>query len=201
MQFFIYGQKELSHLKAKDERLRQAIERIGLIQREVTPDLFEALIHSIVGQQIAAKAHKTVWSRMKSELKCITPYSIEAVNEDELKSFGISFRKANYIKNAALMVSRGALDLNGLQSLSDDEVCAKLTCLKGVGVWTAEMLMLFSMQRPNIISYGDYAIRKGICMLYGYEQLDKKLFDKHKNNYAPYASTASLYLWAIAGGA
>ena len=71
MQFFIYGKKELSHLQAKDERLSQAIERIGLIQREVTPDLFEALIHSIVGQQIAAKAHKTVWSRMKAELKII----------------------------------------------------------------------------------------------------------------------------------
>ena len=201
MQFFIYGKKELSHLQAKDERLSQAIERIGLIQREVTPDLFEALIHSIVGQQIAAKAHKTVWSRMKAELKIITPCSIEAVNEDELQSFGISFRKANYIKNAAHMVSSGAIDLDRLSSLSDEEVCAKLTCLKGVGVWTAEMLMLFSMQRPNIISYGYYAILKGIFMLYGYEQLDKKLFDKHKNNYAPYASTASLYLWAIAGGA
>ncbi len=201
MQFFNYGQTELNYLKAKDQKLSQAIERIGHIHREVTPDLFEALINSIVGQQIAAKAHKTVWSRMKAELEHITPYSIEAVNEDKLQSFGISLRKAHYIKNAANAIFTGALDLDELRTLNDDEVCSKLTCLKGVGVWTAEMLMLFSMQRPDIISYGDYAIRKGICMLYGYEQLDKKLFDKHKRDYSPYASTASLYLWAISGGA
>jgi DNA-3-methyladenine glycosylase II len=94
-----------------------------------------------------------------------------------------------------------AYDIHSLNGLSDDEVCAKLTELDGIGVWTAEMLMIFSMQRPNILSYGDLAIHRGLRMVYNHEKIDRATFNKYRERYTPYASVASLYLWAIAGGA
>ena len=85
--------------------------------------------------------------------------------------------------------------------MSDEEVCAKLSELNGIGVWTAEMLMIFSMQRPNVLSYGDLAIHRGLRMVYQHRKIDKEKFNKYWKRYTPYASVASLYLWAVAGGA
>jgi len=85
--------------------------------------------------------------------------------------------------------------------MPDKEVCAKLSALDGVGVWTAEMLMIFSMQRPNVLSYGDLAIHRGLRMVYRHRKIDKAKFNRYWKRYTPYASVASLYLWAVAGGA
>jgi DNA-3-methyladenine glycosylase II len=85
--------------------------------------------------------------------------------------------------------------------MSDEEVCAKLSELNGIGIWTAEMLMIFSMQRPNVLSYGDLAILRGMRMVYHRRKIDKVQFNKYWKRYTPYASVASLYLWAVAGGA
>jgi DNA-3-methyladenine glycosylase II len=82
--------------------------------------------------------------------------------------------------------------------MSDDELCARLIQLKGIGIWTAEMLMIFSLQRPNILSWNDLAILRGLCRLYHHRKITPKLFAKYKKRYSPYASVASLYLWAIA---
>lgn len=201
MQCFAYGEREINHLKDRDAVLGRAIDQIGHIDREVNSDLFESLINCIVGQQIATKAHRTIWSRMKMELNAITPQTIDALSAEELQRFGISFRKAGYIKNAAASILSGELDLYTLQGMEDDAVCKQLSGLKGIGRWTAEMLMTFSMQRPNVMSYGDLAIHRGLRMLYHHKRIDKERFEKYRRRYAPYASVACLYLWAIAGGA
>lgn len=201
LELFQYGDHEIQYLKNKDKTLAAAIEQIGPIARETDADLFRSLINSIVAQQISAKALETVWNRMLQELKEITPQTIAACPVDKLQQFGISFRKADYIKNAAEKVQNGVLDLSSLSQKSDEEVCKELSSLKGVGVWTAEMLMIFSMQRPNILSYGDLAIQRGLRMLYHHRAIDRKLFAKYQRRYSPYATVASLYLWAIAGGA
>lgn len=201
MQCFAYGEREINHLKARDAVLGRAIDRIGHIDREVNPDLFESLVNCIVGQQIATKAHQTIWNRMKTELTAITPQTIDALSAEEIQRFGISFRKAGYIKNAAASILNGELDLYALYGMEDDAVCRQLSGLKGVGIWTAEMLMTFSMQRPDVMSYGDLAIHRGLRMLYHHRRIDKRLFEKYRRRYAPYASVACLYLWAIAGGA
>ncbi len=201
MQCFAYGEREINHLKARDAVLGRAIDQIGHIDREVNPDLFESLVNCIVGQQIATKAHQTIWNRMKTELTAITPQTIDALSAEEIQRFGISFRKAGYIKNAAASIRNGEFDLYALYGMEDDAVCKQLSGLKGVGIWTAEMLMTFSMQRPNVMSYGDLAIHRGLRMLYHHGRIDKRLFEKYRRRYAPYASVACLYLWAIAGGA
>lgn len=199
-QYFEYGSREIEHLKQVDPKLGVVIDRIGMIQRAVMPDLFEALVHSIVSQQISNKARDTVWGRIVDRLGVITPESIDALSLEELQQFGISFRKAGYIQSAARKVLSGELNIEALESMPDDEVIASLIRLDGVGPWTAEMLMLFSMQRPNVLSYGDLAIKRGIQMVYDLPKVDKKTVDELRNRYSPYASVASLYLWVVAGG-
>ena len=201
MNVFLYGDIEVNHLKARDKILGAAIDTIGIIRREVNPDLFSALINAIVGQQISSKAQSTVWGRMKDGLCEITPQAILNCTESDLQSFGITFKKAYYIHNAAKQVSEGGLDIESLRAKSDAQVCAELTKIDGIGVWTAEMLMLFSMQRPDIMSFGDLAIIRGMRMLYHHRKITRELFAKYKRRYSPYGSVASLYIWAIAGGA
>ncbi len=201
MNTFVYGDTEIQYLKDKDTLLGAAIDKIGRIQREVHPDLFSALVSSIVGQQISTKAWQTIWQRMIDGLGQISPQTINAYPVEKLQKFGITFKKAEYIKNAAEKVLNGTLDIESLTNKSDKEVCSELSSLDGVGVWTAEMLMTFSMQRPDVMSFGDLAIQRGLRMLYHHRKISKKLFQKYKRRYSPYATVASLYLWAIAGGA
>jgi DNA-3-methyladenine glycosylase II len=198
---FKYGKTEITHLKERDKILGAAIDTIGPIRREVNPDLFSALVNSIVGQQISSKAQATVWNRMKNALGEITPQTVLACTEAELQSHGITFKKASYILGAAGRVADGRLDINALRLKSDAEVCDELVKIDGIGIWTAEMLMLFSMQRRDILSYGDLAIQRGMRMLYRHRKITRPLFEKYRRRYSPYGSVASLYLWAIAGGA
>ena len=201
IQYFEYGEVETSWLKSRDPVLGAVIDRIGHLHRPVTPDLFTALVNSIVGQQISAKALVTVWSRMEERFGPITPDNMYSTSEDDLQRCGMTMRKATYIREVAGAVARGDLKLENLNAMSDNEVCRCLCQIKGVGVWTAEMLMTFSMQRPNIMSIDDLAILRGLRMLYGHKKITPTLFMKYKRRYSPYATVASLYLWAVAGGA
>ncbi len=201
MNVFVYGTKEIDYLKGRDKILATAIEEIGPIHREVIPDFFTALVKSIVGQQISTKAQITIWNRMCERLGEITPATILACSADGLQGFGITFKKVAYIRGAAEKLRDGTIDIIALQTKSDTEVCMELTKLNGIGVWTAEMLMLFSMQRPDILSFGDLAILRGMRMLYHHKKITRPLFEKYRRRYSPYSSVASLYLWAIAGGA
>ena len=194
--YFPYSQTEINHLKSRDKVLSKVIDQIGVIQREVNPDLYSALVHAIVGQQISTKAHRTIWQRMQNELGEISPENLNGFSMEDIQKTGISFRKAEYIKSTTTKIINKALDLKALYDLSDDEVRTKLTELRGIGNWTAEMLMIFSMQRPNILSFGDLAIQKAMRRLYGHEKIDKQLFQYYWEMYSPYASVASLYLWA-----
>jgi DNA-3-methyladenine glycosylase II len=197
--YFQYGEKEIVHLKKADRKLAEVINRTGMIQRRVTPDLFTALVHAIVEQQRPTNAHQTVWKRMSKKLGEISPEMIDGLSMETIQQFGITFRKAAHIKSAARKIVTGKLDINALYSMTDEDVCAKLTELGGIGVWTAEMLMMFSMQRPNVLIYDDWAIRRGLQMLHHRREIDMETFNRYRKRYTPYASVASLYLWAIAG--
>lgn len=193
--FFNYGDTEISYLKNTDNILGAAIDSIGRVERTVIPDLFAALVFAIIGQLISAKASHTIWERMQNWLGEITPSNVAAQSIDDIQACGMTMKKASYIKNAAMNVVSGKLDLNGLYTLSDDEVITKLSSLDGVGKWTAEMLLLNSMERPDIVSYSDIAIRRGMCKLYGLSEISRSQFDIYKARYSPYGSVASIYLW------
>jgi DNA-3-methyladenine glycosylase II len=198
--YFIYGQKEVDYLKSRDKRLWAVIEHTGHIYRRVIPDLYAALVHSIIGQQISTKAHETIWQRMNVGIGAITPQAIDAMSLEDLQKYGMTFKKAGYIKSTARKIITGEFNIDSLYSMTDEEVCTELSKLDGVGTWTAEMLMIFSMQRPNIVSYKDLAIIRGMKWLYHHKEMTKERFERYRKRYAPYGSVASLYLWKIAGG-
>lgn len=199
--FFQYGEKETEYLKKKDKRLAEVIGRIGPVQREVDPDLFSSVVHQMVGQQISMKAQATVWNRMLDDLKEMNAETVLSKEKTELQAYGISMRKAECIHEFAEKVQSGELDLQAVYEMTDEEAIAALSSLKGVGIWTAEMILLFCMQRPDVFSYRDLGIQRGLCMLYHHRKIDKKLFEKYRKRYSPYGSVASLYLWEVAGGA
>ena len=197
MGIFEYGQKEIEYLKNRDKKLGAAIERIGIIKRGIIPDPFTALVSSVVGQQISSKAADTVWGRLEKLLGDITPESIGKAELSAIQSCGMSVRKASYIKGIGEAALSGKVDFKMLHTLTDEEIIEKLSSLHGVGVWTAEMLLIFSLCRPDVVSYRDLAIRRGMMKLYGLKELTKDRFERYRKRYSPYGSVASLYLWEI----
>ena len=199
--YFAYGENEISYLKSKDEKLAEVIEKIGMIERETDTDLFSSVIHHIIGQQISTKAQATIWQRMQEGLGEVNAETILATDISKLQSYGMTFRKAEYITDFAAKIHTGAFDLDAVEHMRDEDAIRALSSLKGIGVWTAEMILLFCMQRPNIFSLDDLAIQRGLRMVYHHRNIDRKLFEKYRRRFSPYCSVASLYLWAVAGGA
>jgi len=199
--YFQYTTKETDYLSQKDKRLGEAIQKIGPIQREVDTDLFSSVVHHIIGQQISTKAQATIWQRMRETLGTVDAEHILSAGVSQLQKLGMTFRKAEYITDFSQKVQSGEFDLEGIEQKSDDETIRELSNLKGIGVWTAEMILLFCMQRPDVFSYDDLAIQRGLRMLYHHRKIDRKLFEKYRRRFHPYCSVASLYLWAVAGGA
>lgn len=197
MTYFAYGDTEITYLKKKDRKLGEAIDRIGYIQREVKPDTFLAVIDCIISQQISSKAADTVLERLQSLLGRITPENIAMAEETTIQKCGMSMRKVSYIKGIGRAVLDGTLDLDALRNLPDEEAIKHLVKMPGIGVWSAEMLLLFSFCRPDVVSYGDLAIRRGMMNLYGLEELTKDRFLYYRKRYSPYGSVASLYLWRL----
>ncbi len=199
--YFEYGEKEITYLKNKDKKLGEAIEKIGYLQRPIDSDIFTAIIRAILGQQVSRKSRETVFKRMDEGLKGITPKNLHMGTLECIQGFGTTFKKAEYIKDFAKKVFMKELDLDELEKLSDKEVIEKLCELKGIGVWTAEMLLASALKRNDIFSFGDIAIHRGLRMLYRHKDIPKERFEKYRKRYSPYGTVASVYLWAIAAGA
>ena len=199
--YFEYGENEITYLRNKDKKLSEVIDQIGMIEREVDTDLFSAVVHHIIGQQISTKAQATIWQRMKETLGEVNAVTILSADISKLQSLGMTFRKAEYITDFARKVHEGVFDLETVAQMSDEAAIKELASLKGIGVWTAEMILLFCLQRPDIFSYDDLAIQRGLRMVYHHRKIDRKLFEKYRRRFSPYCSAASLYLWAVAGGA
>lgn len=199
--FLEYGEKETEYLKSRDKRLGEAIDRIGHVNRAVDADLFAAVVHQIMAQQISTAAQETLWKRLTGRVGIVNADSILSLGRDELQGVGMSYRKVEYIRDFAEKVKSGEFEIEALWQMSDEDVVQALSSLKGIGVWTAEMLMIFCMQRPDVVSFGDLAILRGMRMLYRHRNIDRAKFEKYRRRYSPYGTAASLYLWAIAGGA
>ena len=198
---FAYGETEVAYLRRKDKRLCAVIDRIGHIDRAVDTDLFSAVVHHIIGQQISTKAQATIWERMQNALGKIDAETVLAAGVPRSQGLGMTFRKAEYITDFAEKVHTGAFDLDAVAHMSDADAIRALSGLKGIGVWTAEMILLFCLQRPDVFSFDDLAIRRGLCMIYHHREIDRERFEKYRRRFSPYGSVASLYLWAVAGGA
>ena len=192
--------QELDHLSRQDPLLGEAIRRIGLPQRELVPGLFPGLVFAVLNQQISMKAAQTIWNRFLERFGEITPQALAASTPQEIQKLGITMRKAQNLHNIACRIAAGQLDLERLEALDDQALVRELSALPGIGVWTAEMLMIFSMGRRDILSWGDLGIRRGIMMLHGLESLSREEFEGYRRLYSPCGTTASFYLWEISLG-
>ena len=196
--YFEYGEVETEYLRLRDKKLAAAIDAVGHVYREMDDgDLFSGIVHHIIGQQISSAAQATVWSRMKENIGAVTPEAVDAATLEKLQSCGTTFKKAGYIKGFAAKVVSGEFDIDAVERMDDVEAIRALSSLDGVGTWTAEMLLLFNLGRPDILSFGDLAIHRGMRMVYHHRKVTRQMFERYRRRYSPYGSVASLYLWAV----
>lgn len=196
-----YGDDAVAYLSERDPRMADAIARIGHVWRVRDDDLFQAVVHSIVGQQISTRAQATVWARMRDGLGTVDAAHVVAASVEELQAFGMTYGKVGYIHDFALHVQDGSFDIAAVERMGDDEAIEALASLRGVGRWTAEMILTFCLNRPDVFAYDDLAIQRGLRMLYHHRRITRKLFERYRRRFSPYCSVASLYLWEVAGGA
>ena len=195
--YFKYGEKELNYLKKKDKKLAYVIDRVGFVERKLEPDVFICIVKNIVGQQISNKALDTIWNRFIDRVGKVTP---ENIYNSDLDGIGISAKKVMWIKEFSRKVLEKEFSIEALYEKSDNDAIKELCTLDGIGKWTAEMVLIFSMNRMDILSYGDFGIKNGIKILYNKEEITKDLFEKSRKRYSPYGSVASIYLWEVSGG-
>ncbi len=202
--FFPYGEVELAALSAADPKLAPVIAQVeaaGHICRPMDDDLFASVVHHIIGQQISTAAQQTIWNRLRERFGAVTPEALAAADAAEVQACGMTFRKAAYVRDFAEKVMGGQFDLDVVAALPDEEAIAALCTLAGIGRWTAEMILLFCLGRPDVLSFGDLAIQRGMRMVYRHRALAPALFAKYRRRLSPYGSTASLFFWEVSHGA
>ena len=195
---FKYDERAKRHLCERDPLLGQYITERGNIERAMKPDLFVSLTESIISQQISGKAAESISGRLLVQAGEITPARIVSLPEDLMRQCGISQRKISYIKAAAHAIMSGELVPDALRTMDDESVIRQLVQLPGIGRWSAEMTLIFTLGREDVLSYGDFGIRRGIMRLHQLEALSKADFMHFRELYSPYGTIASFYLWEIA---
>lgn len=186
------------HLQRSDEVLRPVIKSVGPCTLKPYRDLFGALASSIISQQISRKAADSIKAKLiagpcKGKL---SPEAILAASEEELRAAGLSTSKRLSLVDLATHVESGALPLTKLRRLPDDEVITKLVPVRGIGVWTAQMFLMFSLGRPDVLPVDDYGLKSAIKKLYGHDDLPKKeAIQTLAEPWKPFRSIATWYLW------
>jgi len=196
--------KAVNHLRKADAILREIIERVGPYRQEFAEPNFTSLARSIIFQQLHGRAAATIFGRLEAGCgECgVTPAAIAKMRMPKLSSFGLSMQKSTYVKDLATRTVKGTIDFSALPGLSDDEVIATLTEVKGVGVWTVHMFLIFALRRPDVLPVGDYGIRAAVKKAYGLEDMPKPAeMIRIAEPWRPYASVASWYLWRSLDGA
>ena len=189
--------RAVTHLKKADPVLRAIIERIGPCKMEYGPPEFHSLAEAIVYQQLNGKAAVTIFKRFTDLAgDPVTPAGILKLTAVQMRSVGLSKQKSSYLFDMAQRTQRGELDFARLGGMSDEEVIKHLTQVKGVGVWTAHMFLMFTLRRPNILPVGDFAVQMAIKKLYRKRKMPKPAdMEKIARAWEPYRSIACWYLW------
>jgi DNA-3-methyladenine glycosylase II len=189
--------KAVNHLKKSDPVLRAIIDRVGPCRMEFGPAEFSSLAEAIVYQQLNGKAAVTIFRRFADLAgEPLTPEGILKLSDEQMRSVGLSKQKSAYLKDLAAKTAAGLLDFARLPDLSDDEVIRHLTQVKGIGVWTAHMFLIFSLRRPDVLPTGDYGVQMAIKKHYKKRKLPKpKDMERIAKAWAPYRSVACWYMW------
>jgi DNA-3-methyladenine glycosylase II len=196
--------KAVAALREADPVMAGLIERHSDVvrrdlKRERPGDPYGTLVRSIVGQQLSTKAAATIYGRVLERFggHTPTPKQLLKADPDAMRAAGLSRAKVAYLRDLAQHVEDGALELELLPDLPDEEVAAQLTAIKGLGPWTADMFLMFQLGRPDILPVGDQGIRRAIQVEYGLRKLpDAKRMQQIAKPWRPYRTLASLYLWS-----
>jgi DNA-3-methyladenine glycosylase II len=189
--------KALNHLKKSDPVLATIIERVGPFRMNYDEPTFHSLAEAIVYQQLNGKAAVTIFKRFTDLAgEPVTPQGIMKVTDEQMRSVGLSKQKSGYLRDMAQRALNGQLDFTRLSELSDEEVIEHLTQVKGVGVWTAHMFLMFTLKRPNVLPTGDFGVQTAIKKHYNKRKLPKPAqMEKIARPWEPYRSVACWYLW------
>ena len=194
--------KAIRHLRTVDPVLANVIDTVGkctLVPRAEGTH-FDYVVRSIVYQQLSGKAASTIHGRFLELLDGSkpSPAQVLGIGESQLRSVGLSGQKAKYIRSVAEHAHSGSLAIEQLHELSDEEIIAALTQVKGIGVWTAQMFLIFRLGRPNVLPTADLGIQKGVQRAYGLRKLPKpEKVQKIGKKWAPYQTVGSWYMWRI----
>ncbi len=196
MRYFEYGEVEIGHLRKRDARLGRAIEHFGILRAEMSPDLFPALVNSVISQQISGKAAITVWNRVRERFGEITLEGLSSATVEQIQSCGMSFRKAGYVKGIAEACANGDLDLDALRGMTDEQVTSAVL-MRGRGVDRGDAAHILTgaagrakLERPGHPQGDHDPLRLGFLTGGGSGSSRKR--------YSPHGTVASLYLWEIA---
>jgi len=189
--------KAIYHLKKSDPVLRSIIEHVGPYRMEFGPPEFSSLAEAIVYQQLNGKAAVTIFKRFTALAgEPLTPEGILRLSDEQLRSVGLSKQKSAYLKDLSVKTRDGLLDFAKLPALPDEEVVQHLTQVKGIGVWTAQMFLMFTLRRPDVLPTGDYGVQAAIKKHYRKRKWPKPSeMEKIARPWAPYRSVACWYLW------
>lgn len=188
----------LKHFKKADPVLYEVAVKIKLEERSKSTDYFVNLIESIISQQLSIKASDTIFGRFKKLFPKgnITPQNLLKIPDEKIREAGISFSKIKYIKGIAQAIIDKQIALKALEKMPDEEVIIELVKLKGIGLWTAEMYLMFTLGRPDVFSVGDLGLQNAMVKLYKLDPKPKKeILIDISQKWSPHRTTASRVLW------
>ena len=197
----------IKHLRKSDQRFAEWIDRIGTLELPTPPlrEPYVALLESIAHQQLAGAAARAIWARVSGLFAngVLCPIRLAEMSEADLRCAGLSRSKALAMKDIFVRVNAGKIPSTALiAQMSDADIYAQLMEARGVGMWTVDMLMMFTLCRPDVMPVTDYGVRKGFQVLYRKRALPSpKQLLKHSEKWQPHRSVAALYLWRIAESA
>jgi DNA-3-methyladenine glycosylase II len=194
--------KAVAHLAGADPVLAAIMGQVGALKIQYHEPTFQTLCRSIVYQQLSGKAAATILRRLLDAAgEPLTPEGILKLRVPKMRSLGLSAAKTEYIRGLAKMAKSGEIDFEGCAGLEDAAVVEHLTRVKGVGVWTVHMFMLFALRRPDVLPTGDLGVRAAMKKAYGLEALPSpKEMEKIAESWRPYCSVATWYLWRSLDG-
>ena len=186
----------LNHLR-KDRKLAKVIDKVGEFNLSLTKNPYESLVEAIITQQLSGKAADSISTRFRAIYgRFPKPADVMETSDAKLRKAGLSYMKISYIKDLSKKVESKEIRLSYMKNLTDDEIIVQLTQVKGIGRWTAEMFLIFSLGRLDVLPVGDLGLKKGIQRLYLLEELPEKEQIEHiAEKWRPYRSVATWYLW------
>lgn len=188
------------YLSEVDPVMRATIELVGPCTLQPDPDVFNALVDAIISQQISVKAADAIMARVRGALPegKVTPENVAFLDFERLRALGLSTPKARYVLNLVEHVRSGQLQLECLQELEDEEVINQLTAVKGIGRWTAEMCLIFTLGRPDVLPVDDLGFLEGVRVAYQLEERPSKQEMRERGElWRPYRTFATWYMWAL----